>query len=451
MVITTNLRPQAPEFQPQRNKQSIGGIPSGSNTAVPTPTRTPQPTTKVASDAAQQIADKVAADHRGSFSTLSESTTAATYNNPISEEACSPKAILTATDSSASSSPAKAKNVRRLIHDDEPSQITVSAPHMENTRIDSAPAAAHVRRRPPQAQQFYVPSASAATQFSPVYGFSYPYGPSVSPYSYQAQPYYHVPFANTGMATNLVNPQGQTIMSAGPDPISEGRRIYIGNLKYSVNRHGVKRLLRAHGVNESVEKIYMPYSDTPLESSCSVKDGRGGSLADSPARAAYPSTIPLDRPGESQRRESPGDLPNKGFVFVTYSNVLEAEEAIQRLSGVIHLGRRLVCRPGLPKGVAFRQADVSSESGFYNGGKRRRQKTFRGGRSQDFNEDQDYGYGHGNGYHYDSGSYGGGRYGEGYAPRGSMDSGYRSAPADVYKTSPVVYYRPTYTNGNYGY
>lgn len=36
----------------------------------------------------------------------------------------------------------------------------------------------------------------------------------------------------TNGTTGTMVPQGQTLLSAGSDPISEGRRSYIGNLKY---------------------------------------------------------------------------------------------------------------------------------------------------------------------------------------------------------------------------
>lgn len=51
------------------------------------------------------------------------------------------------------------------------------------------------------------------------------------------------------------------LLSAGSDPISEGRRIYIGNLDYNATRFDIKKLLRAFFVYNTVEKIYMPYTE----------------------------------------------------------------------------------------------------------------------------------------------------------------------------------------------
>lgn len=50
-------------------------------------------------------------------------------------------------------------------------------------------------------------------------------------------------------------------LSAGSDPISEGRRIYIGNFDYNATRFDIKKLLRAFFVNNTVEKVYMPYAE----------------------------------------------------------------------------------------------------------------------------------------------------------------------------------------------
>ncbi|KAI0136473.1 hypothetical protein BJ170DRAFT_677348 [Xylariales sp. AK1849] len=93
--------------------------------------------------------------------------------------------------------------------------------------------------------------------------------------------------------------------------ISEGRRVYIGNLKFCATRAQVKKLLKDNGVNNATERIYMPPKDDQ------------------------------------------GNRGNKGFAFVTYSDAAAAQAAIVRISGVFHLGRRLVCRAGLPKGVSY--------------------------------------------------------------------------------------------------
>ncbi|ETS88232.1 hypothetical protein PFICI_02060 [Pestalotiopsis fici W106-1] len=153
----------------------------------------------------------------------------------------------------------------------------------------------------------------------------------------------------------------QSTLAAGDDPISEGRRIYIGNLKYSVNRFQVKRLLRQYGVYHTVEKIYMPYSEGPLEAPVD----QHGYLADANVAYGYE---------EYQQQDGPPEMPNKGYVFVTYGDAREADAAIQRLGGVMHMDRKLVCRPGLPKGVAFRQDDLNG--GAFRSHRRRRFERF---------------------------------------------------------------------------
>ncbi|ETS74245.1 hypothetical protein PFICI_14111 [Pestalotiopsis fici W106-1] len=62
---------------------------------------------------------------------------------------------------------------------------------------------------------------------------------------------------------------------------------------------------------------------------------------------------------EYQQQDGPPEMPNKGYVFVTYGDARESDAAIQRPGGVMHMDRMLVCRPGLPKGVAFRQDDLN--------------------------------------------------------------------------------------------
>ncbi|KAF7535147.1 hypothetical protein G7054_g5579 [Neopestalotiopsis clavispora] len=156
-------------------------------------------------------------------------------------------------------------------------------------------------------------------------------------------------------------------LSAGSDPISEGRRIYIGNLKYTVTRSQVKHLLREFGVYNTVEKIYMPYAEGTQEVSFDQHD--------------YLADGGYDGRGYNGQEE-PIELPNKGYVFVTYGNPAEAEAAINRLGGIYHLDRKLVCRPGLPKGVAFRQDDL-------NGGASRWKRNRRWNRYDSiFNEQQ---------------------------------------------------------------
>jgi hypothetical protein len=166
-------------------------------------------------------------------------------------------------------------------------------------------------------------------------------------------------------------------------------------------------------------------------------------MANTPTAAQFPNIIPVDHRNSGGSQRGDGDLPNKGYVFVTYSDVCEAELAIKRISGVIHFERRLVCRPGLPKGTQFRQADMGNGPGFYRGGKRRRDKMFRGDRFQDRYDGQSQG----GATCFDSSEYG-------YAPRGmtdfnyahgggcnggkarhSMDSGYRSAAPSAWKRS----------------
>ncbi|KAK6206561.1 hypothetical protein LQW54_007631 [Pestalotiopsis sp. IQ-011] len=156
------------------------------------------------------------------------------------------------------------------------------------------------------------------------------------------------PFLNSG-ATGTMAPQAQTQLSAGSDPISEGRRIYIGNLDYSVGRYDIKKLLRAFFVYNTVEKIYMPYAEPDAE------HGFNG-------RHHSHSRFHDDGFGDDGGRFT--ELPNKGYVFVTYTDPSEAEAAIHRLGGVMHFDRKLVCRPGLPKGVAFRSDEMGNGGRF---------------------------------------------------------------------------------------
>ncbi|KAF7514706.1 hypothetical protein G7054_g15079 [Neopestalotiopsis clavispora] len=203
--------------------------------------------------------------------------------------------------------------------------------------------------------------------------------------------------ADVAGAVNITD-DPTTGLSAGSDQISEGRRIYIGTppclleggvtncvygaeancnveryLKYTVTRSQVKHLLREFGVYNTVEKIYMPYAEGTQEDPFDQHDY----LAD----RGYDGECYNDQ-------EEPIELPNKGYVFVTYGDPAEAEAAINRLGGVFHLERKLVaehnagamnacgwpgcgsygairrdthmlCRPGLPKGVAFRQDDLN--------------------------------------------------------------------------------------------
>ncbi|KAF3015256.1 hypothetical protein E8E14_003253 [Neopestalotiopsis sp. 37M] len=115
-------------------------------------------------------------------------------------------------------------------------------------------------------------------------------------------------------------------LSAGSDPISEGRRICIGNLKYTVTRSQVKHLLCEFGVYNTVEKIYMPYAEGTQEVPLDQHD--------------YLADRGYD--GECYNgQEEPIELPNKGYVFVTYGDPAEAEVAINRLGGIYHLERKL--------------------------------------------------------------------------------------------------------------
>ncbi|KAI4601642.1 heteroproteinous nuclear ribonucleoprotein A0 [Pestalotiopsis sp. 9143b] len=157
------------------------------------------------------------------------------------------------------------------------------------------------------------------------------------------------PFLNSGATGNMV-PQGQTQLSAGNDPISEGRRIYIGNLDYSVGRYDIKKLLRAFFVYNTVEKIYMPYAEPDAEYGFHGRFHNQGRFND-------------DGFGDQDGGRL-NELPNKGYVFVTYTDPSEAEAAIHRLGGVMHFDRKLVCRPGLPKGVAFRSDEMGNGGRF---------------------------------------------------------------------------------------
>ncbi|KAK9773478.1 hypothetical protein SCAR479_09810 [Seiridium cardinale] len=443
MVMTSKLRAQAAEFQPQ-TEQSTDGIPSGSNTAVPTPTCTPAPDTAVVHETAQQLADRIAADNRGSFSTLSEST-AADHDDPTTDNTAPPNEKLQQLEKTTSSHD-MIKNIRQMVDDDDEVKPTTSPVAVGRTYTTNPSAAENTFKVPASQYQSVIPGLST---YAYTYGYNYVYPNSVS-HSYPTQSYYTIPYTTNNTA-QLVNPQGQTILSAGSDPISEGRRIYIGNLKYSVNRAQIKKLLRQYGVYHTVEKIYMPYGDPVINSSTSASGGPGlsSSMSDTPTAATFPNNIPLDHRNGDDSQRGDGDLPNKGYVFVTFGDAFEAEQAIKRISGVMHFERRLVCRPGLPKGVAFRQADVGSGPGFYRGGKRRHEKKYWGDRFRDYNDERprgddayyasrDYTFASQGGslgvdYVYDGG-YASNGYTGGKA-RYSMDSGYRSAAPSLWRGS----------------
>jgi hypothetical protein len=148
-----------------------------------------------------------------------------------------------------------------------------------------------------------------------------------------------------------------------------------------VSRYEVKMLLRNHGVYRTVEKIYMPFQDPNNEREVSSMEvsslggsntllptGGGGAAGRFPSHGGFGDTYPqypsrrpspyYDGSGEPDGLHADNEgnvaMRNKGFVFVTYSRASEADEALTRLNGAIHFNRRLVCRPGLPKGVSFR-------------------------------------------------------------------------------------------------
>lgn len=187
------------------------------------------------------------------------------------------------------------------------------------------------------------------------------------------------------------------MLSSGDDPVSEGRRIYLGNLDYNTSRYEVKMLLRHQGVYRTVEKIYMPFQDPNSEREVSSMEtslyggnpnfhppsGRsghfhsGGGYSQNQPHCDQRSSPYFDFDmGNGGEPDIDGNIAmkNKGFVFVTYMRASEADEALSRLNGVMHRGRRLVCRPGLPKGVSFRVnpqthwSDSKNDEGDNSGG-----------------------------------------------------------------------------------
>lgn len=397
---------------------------SGSNTAIPTPTATPKPDPDAAGvsarEASEQVAELVACANGGSFSTLSQATS---DENDVRtpELSASPEVNVKLELPGATTNSALAQNVDHMVKEEEtmPSEDV----HVkEYIRVNNGYTTGPLRRSSGYQEQS-IPIRGSFVYNATNQARRYMHS-SADQSLHQSHPYYNSSPVTNNPSPVLDIPQGCTILSAGSDPISEGRRIYIGNLKYSVNRIQIKQLLRQFGVNNTVEKIYMPYSDTPLEPSASISDDRDDQELTNnvPEAATFHDSMPSEQTSYRHHQYGGGecDLPNKGFAFVTYGDRVEAGVALERLSGVMHLDRRLVCRPGLPKGVAFNKND---QDDFYRDGKRRRERLFRDNQFPDYPRVVTAGggaYYNRNGYAYNGGQHGPG----GYTPRDSMGSGY---------------------------
>ncbi|KAI1866133.1 uncharacterized protein JN550_007822 [Neoarthrinium moseri] len=303
-----DLRPQATEYTPQKSTTAIAQ--SDPATAVPSPTQSPESVPGLSPEALLKTREPTAADTRGSFSTVDDSRVTTPQQLPPDASDAAIKAMPSplATTENTPLEPEHARNdmevkgVAELIH--------------SHNGLEASTASANMARRAP------LPTVYVTRPYThgPI-GTHVVYAP-VAPQN-----------LGGGVASysGFMGPPAQppVMLSAGADPISEGRRIYIGNLKYSADRQDVKKLLRIHNVNRTVEKIYMPFAESPSTS---------GGFASNESNA-----------GDS--------LANKGYVFVTYTDPNEAEAALICLNGVVHLDRRLVCRPGLPKGTSFKQEE----------------------------------------------------------------------------------------------
>ena len=96
------------------------------------------------------------------------------------------------------------------------------------------------------------------------------------------------------------------------------RRIYVGNLRYSATAEAIRQHLNHQGLSQGAQAIFMP------------------------------------RAGEGR---------NRGFCFVTYDSPERAQEAMEQLGGSDHLGRKLICRYSLPRGMRYEpNLDVRPES-----------------------------------------------------------------------------------------
>lgn len=86
------------------------------------------------------------------------------------------------------------------------------------------------------------------------------------------------------------------------------RRIYLGNLRYTATAEDIRKHLDHHGLGQGAEAIFM-------------------------TRAAAGR--------------------NRGFCFVTFDSTDRAQEAMEQLGGSEHLGRKLICRHSLPRGMHY--------------------------------------------------------------------------------------------------
>lgn len=451
MIKPTSLRPEAPEFQPQQ-QQSTEDSSSGPNTTVLTPPETPKPCDIASQESAEKTAGPSATDGCGSGSTVSEVSGAEHNHTPCTEPASkatnADANIVTASDSAIANGTSQMvgegvqnkHNITKSSGDD--STMRHNHPYQAVNSVSNFP---YQTQTHPAGMNPYVYSQPGP--YMQAAGYPFVYEPNANSFAHVGQPFFATPYAPSGGPVGFNNPHGQAMLPPpSSDPISEGRRIYIGNLKYCVNRQSIKKLLRQYGVNHTVEKIYMPYHEISPE----FPESASAHMANTPA------TTTATGPGETIMNHEGGpqvcdggrnELFNKGFVFVTYTDPYEAETAMARLSGVMHLGRRLVCRPGLPKGVVFRNGDIGDGPRFYGGGKYRRERMSYGGPYQQRSSYNDPGYGTGANAGADSGVfYNAGHYNYAGGHRDSVDSGYRSGDprlrkgADGYAYGSVHYH-----------
>ena len=131
-------------------------------------------------------------------------------------------------------------------------------------------------------------------------------------------------------------PSAQRSDGAGADAISQGRRVYLGNVVYQAKPADIEEFLAANQFS-AADKIHV--SVDPIS-------GR-----------------------------------NPGYCFVEFTDRETADSAIEQLNGQILLGREVKCRPCLPKGNSNRpqgnQREANSESGFNRWG------DWHGGRNND--------------------------------------------------------------------
>ncbi|KAK6865897.1 hypothetical protein PG995_002425 [Apiospora arundinis] len=100
--------------------------------------------------------------------------------------------------------------------------------------------------------------------------------------------------------------------------IDERRRIYIGNLKFTLERDDIAGLLETYGVYKpECCCIYVP----------------------PPSHRKNPKTTPEHR--------------NRGYCFATFTDSGSAITAMEKLDHIIFADRKLVCRCCLPKGLSY--------------------------------------------------------------------------------------------------